>query len=303
MKIPEKLNPTFETRAQCPICTSDKSKLLFDIPLTEPKIFDFLQEKYQNIPKAVLEFNYTVTKCQDCGLIYQKHVLNEENIFQLYESWISSSDSQRKCKNNQTYAAASTRVSELLGVSNLLKKEPHDINILEYGMGWGDWLNIASSLGYQVTGLELSRERTESTKTNGIAVVNELSQIADNSLDFVYSNQVFEHLKQPLLVLREISKKMKSGGIVCIKVPNGNNIESQIAKQINAPWLIKQIHPLEHINCYNRKTLRLLGEKSGLEVTSGPYYPKAGNIFEYVKSNIKYLVDRHSNSQVYLRKK
>lgn len=45
-------------------------------------------------------------------------------------------------------------------------------------------------------------------------------EIEDESFDFVISGQAFEHIEYPWLTIKEIYKKLKIGGIICIIVPS-----------------------------------------------------------------------------------
>ncbi|NBJ92512.1 methyltransferase domain-containing protein [Parablautia muri] len=45
--------------------------------------------------------------------------------------------------------------------------------------------------------------------------------LEDESFDYIISGQAFEHIEFPWLTIKEIYKKLKPGGIVCITAPNG----------------------------------------------------------------------------------
>lgn len=275
---------------------------LVDIPLSNPEPLKFLNGFYVDLPREVLGFNYTLVKCNKCTLVYQKHILNEKNMFFLYENWISKESSLSKRKDNNKLSVVDSRVNELLGVARLLNKNLFDINILEYGMGWGDWLQTAKGLGCNVIGLDLSESRSQSTRTSGFSIISNLSDCPDNSVDFIYNNQVFEHIPVPSAVLEGMTKKLKMGGIICIKVPDGGGIKNRILKNRKAPWQIKQVHPLEHINCYNRTVFEFLAKHNNLKIISGPYRPDTSSLFLFVKSSIKHILNNHSDSQVYFQK-
>ena len=44
-------------------------------------------------------------------------------------------------------------------------------------------------------------------------------EIDDNSIDYIISGNVFEHIEYPWLTMQEISNKLKKGGITCILAP------------------------------------------------------------------------------------
>ncbi len=44
--------------------------------------------------------------------------------------------------------------------------------------------------------------------------------IEDESFDYIISGQAFEHIEYPWLTIKEIYKKLKMGGIICVTAPN-----------------------------------------------------------------------------------
>lgn len=47
--------------------------------------------------------------------------------------------------------------------------------------------------------------------------------LEDNYFDYIISGQAFEHIEYPWLTIKEVYKKLKPGGIVCIIAPNGGH--------------------------------------------------------------------------------
>lgn len=91
------MNKNFITRDKCPVCKSDNHKLIFTYPFSDEKIWSFLDRYYGGrIPKEKMDSDYCIVKCNKCGLLFQKHILNESNMFLLYEKWISAEDSLNK---------------------------------------------------------------------------------------------------------------------------------------------------------------------------------------------------------------
>lgn len=292
----------FQIRESCPVCSHNISAILLDTPFDNPNISSLISQTYNNIPNELLNFNYLLEECLNCSLIYQKEIFDTKNLSKLYDEWIPEEESKLKRSVDNTALIKLGRIHELMGVAKLLKKQPEEITVLDYGMGWGDWLQTAHSLNFKSIGFEFSEERTDFSKKYDFDVVNNLSEIPNESLDFVYSNQVFEHLGEPRKVLKEIYKKVSQGGIVCIKVPDGSKIKRDSLAIENEPWKLKQLRPLEHINCFNKKSLRILGSVNGFEKITGPYYPNGGSLKEYIKSNLKFIIDIDSQHKIYLRK-
>jgi len=69
-------------------------------------------------------------------------------------------------------------------------------------------------------------------------------------------------------------------------------------------WKAKKdaLHPLEHINCFSRKTLKILANQAGLSLLPPVYQSGLTGIKPFIGGLIRYLhVSRHS-TQVYLSK-
>ena len=58
-------------------------------------------------------------------------------------------------------------------IGSCFKKSPSDARLLDFGMGWGDWLLMANGLGYESCGIELSESRIEANalKSKGTKVI------------------------------------------------------------------------------------------------------------------------------------
>ena len=134
---------------------------------------------------------------------------------------------------------------------------PQQVKVLEFGMGWGYWSRTAQDLGFDVCGLELSPERAAHASSIGVDVIDQLPSTGAQ-YHFIYANQVFEHLVMPLETLQQLSEQLKHDGVIYLRVPDGRGVEKRLLRCGWSPD-IDAIHPLEHINCFTRSSLRDLG--------------------------------------------
>jgi 2-polyprenyl-3-methyl-5-hydroxy-6-metoxy-1,4-benzoquinol methylase len=135
---------------------------------------------------------------------------------------------------------------------SLIRKKPSEIKLLDLGMGWGQWANMAKGFGGQVFVAEISEERKLMAKEMGLGVTD--INNTDLKFDFVNLDQVLEHLANPEEVIKKISSLMCTKGIIKIEVPNGKD---QIKSLLNKNWKPKKdsLHPLEHINSFSPSSL------------------------------------------------
>ncbi len=295
------MSRAFETREYCPVCHSPKQKILLRIPFNDPRIMDFIESYYSGgIDQSILNDElFEIIFCKTCSLLYQKNVLNETFSFQLYENWISASDSLQKKQQASVklfnhYAKQAESVSELIG------KNPNEIDILEYGMGWGYCLRVMNAFNYNVTGYELSEKRADHASSLGLNVTDNLNY-PESSFDFIYANQVFEHLTNPREILLILSRLLKPNGVLHINVPQGIHMRFLVKRKT---WKAKKdaCHPLEHINCFNRKSLTYLGTQVSTSLDKLGYSLKACYAQTPTASIARYLYDRTISTNVYFRK-
>lgn len=259
----------FVLRDNCSVCSSTDVTLVLDLPYTDTRVRAFIDVYYEGrVPENVLTSgNYRLASCNQCGLLYQAEILDSEHMFQLYENWISAERSLDKKRYADT--GLFKRYSrDIEGLASMVNKKPCDTRVLEFGAGWGYWGRLAQAYGFNVEGVELSKVRREYSQARGLRVSESLDNLIGKKFDIIYSDQVFEHVDNPRAVLRELVKVMAEDGIIKISVPDGRNMLKKITQ---SNWQVSKdaLHPLEHINCFTRKSLSSLADLEGLALV--PY--------------------------------
>ena len=74
-----------------------------------------------------------------------------------------------------------------------------------------------------VLGIEKQKNYVNQLNCDGIPCVLELQEIKDRSLDVVVSYHVIEHLPDPIRTLKELNRKIVSGGKIIIEVPHAKD--------------------------------------------------------------------------------
>ncbi|MBD0382364.1 class I SAM-dependent methyltransferase [Paenibacillus sp. WST5] len=100
---------------------------------------------------------------------------------------------------------------------------PHS-QILDAGCGTGGNLDLLSSLGCDVTGLEMEPEaaeiaRSKSGKAVYIGSLPDEIPFSDESFDLIVLLDVLEHIEDDMGALSSLAAKLKSGGHLLITVP------------------------------------------------------------------------------------
>jgi len=211
---------------------------------------------------------YEIDRCADCTLLWQRFTLSDPAMEELYERWISAEQSFEKQR-----ARAATRnvlyARELEIVQGLVGRRPGETRVLDFGMGWGDWCAFAQGAGFDAVGVELSEIRRKHAEDIGVEAHDSLAGVPRGSVDFVNSEQVFEHLADPQSALIELRERLAPKGILRVCVPNARGMERKLAR---SNWCAEKdaLHPLEHINAFTQKSLRRLGREAGLRALPYP---------------------------------
>jgi 2-polyprenyl-3-methyl-5-hydroxy-6-metoxy-1,4-benzoquinol methylase len=267
------VNSNFIIRRTCPACASGKVGMIYQGPLDEPPISEYLKNFYTPTGRIELEYLrgafYTLYECQDCTLIFQREIPGDEFMERLYEYWIDPQISfdLRQQKSGLDYYAYYAQ--EIMQIISFLKKPVSDLAFFDFGMGWGKWALMAKAFGVDVFGSELSRPRIEYVKSNGLKVI-EWDAIPMYQFDFINTEQVFEHIGEPLKTLRHLKKALRPDGIIKISVPTANDIKRRLKimdwkSPKGSKNSLNPVAPLEHINFYRRKSIVTMARAAGLK--------------------------------------
>lgn len=252
----------FKLRDKCPSCAAETRELLRE-PLSTGQVGRYLSKYYQGRAdlNRMLGTDYDVHECPGCGLIYQRRVPDGQLLSDLYDRWIPQTECKRMRADFgfEDYHYISGQVEYLqryFGRAHL--------DVLDFGCGWCEWAGLAQAHGCTVAGAELSQERIAHARSIGIEIID-WDEIPKRRFDYINTEQVFEHLIDPRLVIEHLSKALKPGGLLKISVPDGRGARKTLldfgaasAKQI------MPIAPLEHVNCFDHRSLVKLGEQVGL---------------------------------------
>lgn len=142
------------------------------------------------------------------------------------------------------------------------KKTPG--SILDIGSSTGTMLSIFKEHGWEVSGIEPSRGAAAIAQKRGIKTkvsTFEKAKLPTNHFDVVIMNHTFEHVNDPLFVLKKIRRILKKEGIVYIDVPNFGGLDAKIKREA---W--GYLMPEEHTFHYTPHTLSKIFAKANIDV-------------------------------------
>ncbi len=135
--------------------------------------------------------------------------------------------------------------------------------LLEVGFGSGEMLDKLSTWGWQVEGIDFDPTAVANAKARGLNVrQGDFLAEAPAQYDVIFLNHVWEHLPEPIAMLKACAERLSSGGRLLIAQPNSAAYGLDVYQQ---HWLALDVP--RHVYLYQAKTLRRLAENCGLDST------------------------------------
>jgi 2-polyprenyl-3-methyl-5-hydroxy-6-metoxy-1,4-benzoquinol methylase len=263
----------FNRRSECPACASKSFRTLYQSPYDAPPLSDYLEAFYAPPgmvePECLEGASYILCECNVCRLIFQQEIPGDMLLERIYDRWIAPTPPlcQRQFHDDLNYHAS--HAQEIMRVIAYFGEPPSSLRFLDFGMGWGEWAVMAKAFGCECYGTELSRVRIEWAGSRGIRVLT-WDEIPQHRFAFINTEQVFEHLTEPLQTLIHLKSALRSDGLIKISVPTAHNMGRRLRIM---DWRIPKgsrnslnpVAPLEHLNFYRRSSLLKMASKSGME--------------------------------------
>ena len=155
-------------------------------------------------------------------------------------------------------------------LTRLIRGSAESTDLIDFGAGIGTFSKRLRTAGYNVKCVEPDPVQRRRLEEQGFDTFENITAVADNSASFVFSLNVFEHIRDDSVALREIRQKLKSGGVLLIYVP---------AFACLWTWLDEKVC---HHRRYTKKTLRRLVEQEGFVVEDARYADSLGFIATFV---------------------
>lgn len=260
--------PALVKREHCPSCGSPSARTLLSIPYDAPAMDTFLKTYYHRPPDTtpLAGSSYEVVRCESCSLGYQRYVPGPELLQAIYDQWISPTPLER-VRARYTLEDYRLLAQEVQFVIEHFGAPPSSTHVLDFGMGWGVWARMALAFGCNAAGSELSVARQEHARAIGIEVL-QWDELPGRDFHFINTEQVFEHLVEPAVTLRHLATALRPGGLLRISVPNCRSalraLERKPAFESLSTEDVRALHPLEHLNGFEARTLEQFGRGAGL---------------------------------------
>jgi SAM-dependent methyltransferase len=215
---------------------------------------------------------FSADKCRSCGLEYINPMPTAADLEALYPDDYYSYEVPTLPQGMKQV------LKRLVGLKKRTYVPPFASpgRMLDIGCGAGQYLLEMRAAGWQVHGSELNRHGAAAGRQAGLDIRGgELMQAGydSNSFDFIRSNHSFEHIPNPMPVLAEIRRLLKSDGKLFIGVPN---VDGWMARLFGRYWWYVGL-PV-HTFGYNPSSITALLTRSGFRVEKVRYHSDYGGV-------------------------
>ncbi|MDY7019276.1 MAG: class I SAM-dependent methyltransferase [Chloroflexota bacterium] len=266
------MDSLFEYRS-CPSCGEKDCVVLFESNMKESDFNEEITTVYM-LPGD--KYGRHV-KCRNCGLVYVNPIEGNGRINEDY--------SQRK--NNDADIIRGSRLKAAKSQMQLVEKYSRGTSLLDIGCGEGFFLFNAYRMGYTVKGIELSEEAAEYARREFNIDIEtkpfEEAEFRENCFDVVTLWQVLEHVPHPLVILEEVHRILKPGGLVVVSTPDFGGVLAKILRR--RWWNIRRLH----INQFATGTLNAILENAGFKDISSAYYKECINLTMLIIPVLRYF--------------
>lgn len=160
---------------------------------------------------------WRVVRCDGCGMVYRNPVEHRDELRATYAGAAPARDvlSALHDAQRRTYETQARRLGRLLDRRG---------SGLEVGSYVGAFLGAARAHGWQFEGLDVSVAVNEFARSQGFVVHDgDLESFRpDRVFDAVAIWNTFDQLPDPRAAIRAAHRLLRSGGVLAIRVPNGD---------------------------------------------------------------------------------
>jgi 2-polyprenyl-3-methyl-5-hydroxy-6-metoxy-1,4-benzoquinol methylase len=200
---------------------------------------------------------YDLVSCRECGLSWVSPMPTSEVLADYY------SKNYRLAANHEQ--AELVKAGRDIGlIEGWIKQHaPQARTVCEIGCATGNLLHELSLRGYHVSGFELSSVTSEIARRSfGLDVTTGTFRADGPQFDVILIRHVLEHTVDPVDQINAIAKRLASGGLLIIAVPNGKGIGFRMLGEYWT-WYV----PPAHLWYFSSRNLQNLCARAGLKQT------------------------------------
>ncbi len=230
-------------------------------------------------PVAVID-NLHIVRCRRCGLTYVNPRYEQSALQEIYtESYYDHDGIVNGLEffGYEDYLADEENIKlTFAGRLRTIHKYVTPGRLLDVGCATGFFIDLARERGWQVVGTEVSQFSAAYARDKlGLDVrLGTLTSLGlePESFDTVTMWDVLEHVTDPMAELKEVSRVLRTGGILSIITPDAGSI---VARLLGDRWE-EYRRVREHVYFFSRKTIAEMLRQAGFSVLK---FESAGKLF------------------------
>lgn len=133
--------------------------------------------------------------------------------------------------------------------------------LLDVGFGNGDFLKLATDLGWRAEGIDSDPKAVDLARTRGLNValstVEELPRKSE-CYDIITLSHVVEHVHDPVKLINELHRLLKPGGVLWLETPNLDGVGF---RRFGCNW--RGLEPPRHLVLFTLRGLKRALEEAG----------------------------------------
>jgi 2-polyprenyl-3-methyl-5-hydroxy-6-metoxy-1,4-benzoquinol methylase len=266
------MDSLFEYR-DCPNCGQDDFEVLFESNMRERDFREEVETVYMMLGGKYGRH----VKCRNCHLIYVNPI---EKASKINEAYFQRNTDDARIIRGSRLTATESQV-------RLIKRYGNGTYLLDIGCGEGFFLFNASKAGYTTKGIEISQDVAEYARREFSLDVEakpfEDMRFEQEYFDVVTLWQVLEHVPYPFLVLREVHRILKPGGLLATSTPDIGGVLAKIFRR--RWWNLRRLH----INQFTAGTLADMLSRAGFRNVFSTNYKEYISLSMLVIPVLKYL--------------
>ena len=193
--------------------------------------------------------------CKNCSMVYLNPVFTDKSLILYYKNL---HDSQSVITKNEKRFYTKIYTKGLNAIEKFKKKG----SLLDVGCSSGYFLDVAKKNKWNTSGIELNKKEAKISKKKHFVYEKEFHKIDNNkTYDAITMWDVFEHLKNPHLILQMIRKKLNKRGLFFIQIPNVKALAPRILQE-----KCNMFDGIEHVNLYDPNTIDLCARKNKFKI-------------------------------------
>jgi len=206
---------------------------------------------------------FSIVKCCNCGFAYVNPRVEDEQLTSIY---------RHNYFANKDYGYTSYEQEKRLRVKNFerwLKDADKYITkakpffALDVGCAAGYCLELMKAKGWNADGLELDEEMYLTLRKQGFNISKSLLEdfMTESQFSVITLFDVIEHIPNIDKAFSKLNSLLAENGVVVMVTPNHNSLQRKL---LGKRWF--QYKPIEHIQYFDKKSLRVFAERNGLKI-------------------------------------